>query len=174
MTELETKLLRLSPHTVAPLIRFAPTVIELNKTFVRVIEDCSCGNLSNQAIIEILKDGRAFSHFIEPWLAENYPTLKHVKGCKKYDHIDINDENIKYDQKTFTAHGCKFMPSNMIGEGRSFNKEVFEEKAKQLIYIIVSNVSFPEIKIKFVKGVVLIVDYPTGVIPSKDFVKFFN
>ena len=66
------------------------------------------------------------------------------------------------------------MPSNMIGEGRSFNKEVFEEKAKQLIYIIVSNVSFPEIKIKFVKGVVLIVDYPTGVIPSKDFVKFFN
>jgi hypothetical protein len=62
----------------------------------------------------------------------------------------------------------------MIGEGRKFNKEIFEEKAKQLIYIIVSNVNFPEIKIKFVKGVDLIVDYPTGKIPSKDLVKFFD
>jgi hypothetical protein len=149
------------------------TSIELNETMVHVIEDFSFGNLPKSAIIEIYKDGRAFSHFIEPWLAENYP-LNHVKGCKKYDHTDLNDANVKYDQKTFTARGCKFMPSNMIGEGRSFNKEVFEEKAKELIYIIVSNVNFPEIKIKFVKGIDLIVDYPTGAIPSKDFVKFFN
>jgi hypothetical protein len=149
------------------------TSIKLNETTVHVIEDFSFGNLPKSAIIEIYKDGRAFSHFIEPWLAENYP-LNHVKGCKKYDHTDLNNANVKYDQKTFTARGCKFMPSNMIGEGRSFNKEVFEEKAKELIYIIVSNVNFPEIKIKFVKGIDLIVDYPTGAIPSKDFVKFFN
>ena len=106
-------------------------------------------------------------------MAINYPLI-HVKGCKKYDHTDINDENIKYDQKTFTARGCKFMPSNMIGEGRIFNKDIFEEKAKKLIYIIVSNVNFPEIKIKFVKGIDLIVYYPTGFIPLKDSVKFFN
>jgi len=149
------------------------TSIKLNETTVHVIEDFSFGNLPKSAIIEIYKDGRAFSHFIEPWLAENY-ALNHVKGCKKYDHTDLNNANVKYDQKTFTARGCKFMPSNMIGEGRSFNKEVFEEKAKELIYIIVSNVNFPEIKIKFVKGIDLIVDYPTGAIPSKDFVKFFN
>jgi len=149
------------------------TIIKLNETTVHVIEDFSFGNLPKSAIIEIYKDGRAFSHFIEPWLAENY-ALNHVKGCKKYDHTDLNNANVKYDQKTFTARGCKFMPSNMIGEGRSFNKEVFEEKAKELIYIIVSNVNFPEIKIKFVKGIDLIVDYPTGAIPSKDFVKFFN
>lgn len=62
----------------------------------------------------------------------------------------------------------------MIGEGRTFNKEIFEEKAKKLIYIIVSNIHFPEIKIKFVKGSDLIVDYPSGIIPSKDFVKFFD
>lgn len=149
------------------------TSIELNKTFIHVIEEYGFGNLPEQAIIDILKDGRVFSHFIEKWLAENY-TLNHVKGCKPYDHTDSNDENIKYDQKTFTAGGCKFMPSNMIGTGRAFNKEEFEKKAKELIYIIVSNVSFPEIKIKFVKGVDLIVTYPKGSIPSKDFVKFFN
>jgi hypothetical protein len=100
--------------------------------------------------------------------------LIHVKGCKKYDHTDINDENIKYDQKTFTSRGCKFMTSNMIGEGRKFNKEIFEEKAKKLIYIIVSNIHFPEIKVRFVKGYDLSVQYPNGIIPLKDFDKFFN
>ena len=66
------------------------------------------------------------------------------------------------------------MPSNMIGEGRKFNKEIFEEKAKKLIYIIVSNINFPEIKIKFVRGDDLIIDYPDGQIPFKDFDKIFN
>ena len=144
-----------------------------NTTYIHTIENISFGNLTKSSIIDIYKDGRAFSHFIEPWLAVNYPLI-HVKGCKQYDHTNINDENIKYDQKTFTAHGCKFMPSNMIGEGRTFNKDIFEEKAKKLIYIIVSNVNFPEIKIKFVKGTDLIIDYPNGVISSKEFIKFFN
>ena len=154
------------------------TIIEENiiiydYTFIHMITNFSFGNLPESSVIDILKDGRAFSHFIEPWLAINYPLI-HIKGCKKYDHTDINDENVKYDQKTFTKGGCKFMPSNMIGEGRTFNKEIFEEKAKKLIYIIVSNVNFPKIKIKFVKGIELIVQYPMGVIPLKDFVKFFN
>jgi len=147
--------------------------IKYNTTFTHIIENFSFGNLEKSAIISIYKDGRAFSHFIEPWLAINYPLI-HVTGCKKYDHTDINDENIKYDQKTFTSRGCKFMPSNMIGEGRKFDKELFEENAKKLIYIIVSNVDFPEIKIRFVKGTDLIVDYPYGKIPSKDLIKFFN
>lgn len=151
----------------------ATTEIIYGKTYTHRIETFTFGNLSQEQIIEIYKDGRAFSHFVEPWLAINYPLI-HVKGCKKYDHTDINDENVKYDQKTFTARGCKFMPSNMIGEGRTFNRDIFEEKAKGLIYIIVSNVNFPEIKVKFMRGIDLIVDYPNGIIPSKDFVKFFN
>ena len=149
------------------------TNITYNTTYTHIIEDFSFGNVPKSIIMDTYKDGRPFSHFIEPWLAINYP-LYHIKGCKKYDHVDINDENIKYDQKTFTKLGCKFMPSNMIGEGRSFNKEIFEEKAKQLIYIIVSNINFPEIKIRFVKGIDIIVDYPDGKIPLKDFDKFFN
>jgi hypothetical protein len=147
--------------------------IKYNTTYIHTIKNFSFGDLEQSAIINIYKDGRAFSHFIEAWLATIYPLI-HITGCKKYDHIDINDENIKYDQKTFTARGCDFMPSNMIGKGRKFDKKIFEEKAKELIYIIVSNVDFPEIKIKFVKGIDLIVDYPKGTIPSKDFIKFFN
>jgi hypothetical protein len=150
------------------------TNITYNTTYTHTLEEFSFGNLTKEKMIETYKDGRAFSYFIEPWLAINYPLI-HIKGCKNHDHVDINDENIKYDQKTFTkSGGCKFMPSNMIGEGRTFNKEIFEEKAKKLIYIIVSNINFPEIKIKFVRGIDLIIDYPDGKIPLKDFNKFFN
>ena len=145
-----------------------------NTTFTHIIENYNFGNLPQSALIEIYKDGRAFSHFIECWLAINYTDLVHVKGCKKHDHIDVIDENIKYDQKTFTKGGCKFMPSNMIGEGRAFNEVIFKEKASKLIYIIVSNVNFPEIKIKFIKGCELANEYPKGIISSKDFDKFFN
>ena len=150
------------------------TNITYNTTYTHTLEEFSFGNLTKEKIIETYKDGRAFSYFIEPWLAINYPLI-HIKGCKNHDHVDINDKNIKYDQKTFTkSGGCKFMPSNMIGEGRIFNKEIFEEKAKKLIYIIVSNINFPEIKSKFVRGIDLIIDYPDGKIPLKDFNKFFN
>ena len=147
--------------------------VELNKTFIHQIENYSFGNLSNEECIEILQDGRAFSHFIEKWLAKNYP-LKHIPGCKSYDFIDVNDPTILYDEKTFTKNKCSFIPSNMIGTGRTFNKLVFEEKCKSLIFCIVSNVNFPEIKIKFVDGDVLLKQYPNGVIKSNDFIKFFD
>jgi hypothetical protein len=147
--------------------------VTFNITYIYNLAEFSFGNLSSQMIIEIFKDGRPFSHFIEKWLSLNFDLI-HIGGCKAYDFVDENDENIKYDQKTFTVRGCKFMPSNMIGEGRKFDKEIFETKAQNLNYIIVSNVNFPEIKIKFVKGTDLINTYPNGVIPSKDFIKFFN
>ena len=172
---ISNKIYKMSAQLANKIEQSDMNTIEYGKTYVHVIDGFGFGNLQSSTIIEIYKDGRPFSHFIEPWLAINYPSLVHVKGCKKYDHTDIADENIKYDQKTFTSSGgCKFMPSNMIGEGRTFNKEIFEEKAKKLIYIIVSNCNFPEIKIKFVRGIDLIIDYPKGVIPLKDFDKFFN
>jgi len=151
----------------------AMNTIKPNITSTHTIEDFGFGYLPQSEVIEIYKDGRVFSHFIERWLPTKFP-LVHIKGCKSYDHIHLNDENIKYDQKTFTSNGCRFMPSNMIGQGRTLNKEVFEEKARKLIYIIVSNVNFPEIKVKFVRGVDLLVDFPEGKIPLKDFEKFFN
>jgi len=78
--------------------------------------------------------------------------------------------NRKHSQKK----GCSFTPSNMKGQGRKFDQTIFEEKTKKLIFVIVSNVNFPEIKIKFVRGVDLLVDYPNGKIHFKDFDKFFG
>lgn len=153
------------------------STIKFNTTFVHTIQNIEFGNLSIEKCIEIFKDGRPFSHFIEPWLEKNYPPLKHIKGCKDHDFIidGINgDENIQFDQKTFTTRGCNFAPSNMVGKGRKFDQEVFDEKSKKLLYIIISNVNFPEIKIKFIRGIDLVIDYPKGIIPRKHLDKFFG
>jgi hypothetical protein len=157
------------------IIQTQPTTpsVELNKTFIHTITNFTFGGLSQDSLIQIYKDGRAFSYFIEKWLSEHYP-LKHIDGCKQHDFEDINTDKILYDEKTFTSRGCKFYPSNMIGEGRQFNQQIFEEKAKKLIYIIVSNINFPEIKIKFVRGSDLIIKYPKGIIKLNKFDEFFN
>lgn len=149
--------------------------ITYNQTFTKTcpVEKIRFGNLSLETLIELFKDGRVFSHFIERDLELDYP-IKHVPGCRDHDFIDLSDESIKYDQKTFTEHGCDFTPSNMKGQGRKFDKAVFDEKSRHLTYIIVSNVNFPEIKVRFVKGDELSARYPRGVIALKDHDAFFS
>ena len=119
------------------------SVLHEKKTYTHILKNLSFDKLSEKIVLDILKDGRPFSHFIEHWLEETY-SLKHIKGCKEYDFIDINNSEIKYDEKTFTKGGCKFCPSSMLGTGRKFNKEIFQEKANNMIYIIVSNINLPK------------------------------
>ena len=147
--------------------------VPLNITMTHTITNCGFGDLSQEVINTILKDGRPFSYFIELWLEKQYP-LTHVKGCKSFDFTDGNFPDTLYDAKTFTKNECSFTPSNMKGQGRKFDLDVFTEKTKKLIFIIVSNVNFPEIKVKFMRGTDLLTLYPKGKIPSKDRVKFFN
>ena len=146
--------------------------VELNKTFSHTLSGYGFGGLPIEKVNEIYKDGRVFSHFIEHWLEQNYPLI-HVDGCKDHDFTDVVNKEIIFDEKTFTRGGCKFMPSNMIGSGRTFNKVKFLEKADRLIYCIVSNVYFPDIKIKFVPGHELIQKYPNGVIHANEHDIFF-
>ena len=117
-----------------------------------------------------MKDGRVFSHFIEKWLEKKYPT----------PYLDVKITILliliiaaKYDEKTFTeSSGCNFF--NKLGQGGIFDQEIFQEKAKKLVYCIVSNIHFPLIKVKFARGLDLISKYPKGKIPLKDHIKFFN
>ena len=140
--------------------------------------------LSDSAVQAIFRDGRAFSHFIEPWLAQQLWrdketgvefTLQHVKGCKSHDFV-VKDEvtTLYYDEKTFTSGGCKFMPSGMIGKGRKFDAAEFQEKVKTMNYVIVDNTEFPKITVKFANGEDLAKQYPTGSIPFKDRCEFFS
>ena len=157
---------------VASESEIVPSVV-LDHTYVHEIENYSFGNLPPEVCKEKYKDGRAFSHFIEPWLAHNYP-LDYVAGCKNHDFTDRNVPIILYDEKTFTKYGCNFPPSNMIGQGRVFDQETFELHCKKLIFCIVSNIDFPTIKIRFVRGDDLMLKYPNAKIPLKDHDEFFN
>jgi len=164
--------LKTSDNDITPMDDKEPSV-KLNVTTTHVIGNLGFGNLPNEKVIAKYKDGRAFSHFIELWLGENYP-LTCIEGCKRYDFTDEKHPEILYDEKTFTSRGCHYCPSNMLGQGRKFDKSVFEEKTKQLVFCIVSNVNFPEIKVKFMRGVDLLQIYPKGKIPTKDHDKFFE
>ena len=160
--------LSLEPHSPSEACS-----VTLDTTFTHTIRDVSFGGLPQAQVNEIFKDGRPFSHFVEEWLANEYP-LVHVPGCKSYDHVDKVFKDVFYDEKTFTKGGCLFCPSSMIGTGRTFDQQAFEEKSKKLIFCIVSNVNFPEIKVKFVRGTDLLKIYPTGKIPFGDRSKFFK
>ena len=117
------------------------TSIKLNKTFTHLIGNATFDNIPQTMVNEIMKDGRPFSHFIEPWVCLNYP-LQHIKGCKSYDFIDNDFPETLYDEKTFTRRGCSYCPSNMLGQGRKFNKAIFEEKTKNLNLLTPTDMKF--------------------------------
>ena len=128
----------------------------------------SFGNLSESSLKEVYRDGRVASHLLEVQLEHWFPELKHVKGCKGHDHVSRHNEDVLYDAKSFTRGGCKFMPSNMLGTGRSFDAGSFAEKTSNMQYIICDIVDFPRVRVVFREGRELASEYPTGVIsPNK-------
>ena len=147
--------------------------MELNKTFDIRIGNYSFDTLPREVVEQLFKDGRHISPFMEVLLCQKFD-LTHVTGCKGHDMIDPGNPEIKYEQKMFTPYGCKFMPSSMVGTGRSFDPAIFAEKAAKLIYIIVSNVAFPDVKIRFVTGTDMLALYPKGIIPPADHDRFFS
>lgn len=132
------------------------------------IKNMNIDNLKKEEINYMFKDGRIFSHFVEMWLDKNCTRLQRITGCKGHDFIDINNKNIKYQQKTWTDNGLVFLPSNMVGTQRNVNKKIFLKKNNKLKYVIVSNVFFPIIKVMFIDGKDLILKYPSGMTRKKD------
>ena len=146
--------------------------IKLNKVYDFTIPNFQFGDLSEEECKTIYRDGRVASHLLERQLTKWFPKLKHIPGCKGYDHVDNLNE--KYDAKNFTHRGLKFMPSNQIGSGRKFDYNETRKHAKDLTYICCDIVNFPKVRIKFVKGLKLLRKYPSASIPHKDRDLFFD
>ena len=142
--------------------------IKMDKTFTFMVEDLAFGSLSKEEIIELFKDGRFVSPFLERQLTIWFPELTHVSGCKPYDHLD--EHSNKYDAKNFTKNGLKFMPSGMIGTGRKYNYELCRQKIKKnkMTYIACDVVDFPQVRVKFVDGIKLLGKYKSAQVPTKD------
>ena len=134
------------------------------------------GTLTEKECFEILSDGRPSSHFLEVQLTKWFPELEHIKGCKDHDHvIKTGTKLVKIDAKNFTkSGGCKFMPSSMLGIGRTFNEKEFKRHANEINYAICDITRLPIVKVVFKKGDVLAEQYPKGQIGKKQRSVIFN
>lgn len=148
------------------------TSVKLNKTYVHTINNFGFDNIPKHIISELYKDGRYFSHVSEQWIEENYP-LRTIYGCQKFDFQDIKYPETFYEAKTFTKYGCNFRSSFMKGTGRVFNDNLFQIHTKNAVFCIISNVNFPEIRVKFISGVDLLKLYPSGIISYNHYYNFF-
>lgn len=131
--------------------------IELNKTFTFNIDNISFGDLPQETIYDVLKDGRLASHFLERQLEIWFPELTFVDG-RGHDHID--EEGNLYDQKCYTDGGLAFAPSNMIGKGRQIVEDVASKHVKKIIYICCDITEMPTVNVRFVKGSDLLKEFP--------------
>lgn len=136
------------------------------------IRNFSFDCLDEEELIEIFKDGRYFSPFIESYLTKKFPDLTKTRKNSYYDFTDNNRK--KYDAKTFTKNGCYFRPSNQIGQGRKLDIDILKSKCDEMTYILVCNVYFPKIYITFIRGCELFENYKSGKIPYKDIHNIFD
>tara|TARA_B100000287_G_scaffold215933_1_gene203692 strand:+ start:8363 stop:8830 length:468 start_codon:yes stop_codon:yes gene_type:complete len=126
--------------------------------------DATFGTLSKERVYKLFTDGRRASGFLELQLEDWFEGLEFVDG-KGYDHINHLVEGQLYDAKCFTRHGAKFCSSKYLGVGRSLDVKEHEAHAENIIYIFTDVVSFPEVRVRFVKGSDLIQTYKKGSIP---------
>lgn len=143
-----------------------------DKTFTfDLSQDLHVGSLSIDDLIDIFKDGRIASRFLEKLLEIWFSNLVFVDK-KGYDHVHKKTHE-KFDAKTFTKGGLRFMPSSQIGKGRVFDKKKTHEHAKNISYIFCDIVDFPIVNIIFRKGSEVIKEYPQCIIPFCDRKKVF-
>ena len=138
---------------------------EFNKVYHYDLSDwIRIDGWTKEGVRELMVDGRFASHILERQIPKWHPALAHVKGCKDHDHVDEGLGGIRFDAKNLTKNGCRYMPSNMIGEGRVFDKQIFHEKAKNMNYIICDIVDYPKVRLIFKSGPDLLKLFPKGVI----------
>lgn len=139
--------------------------IELNRVYSFNLPSFTWPGLSIDTTNTVCKNGAASSKYIEHMLCSDsfFPKLIY-KDKPGYDYIQDSYPGLKtkLDLKNFTNGGSKFMPSSMIGTGRTVDKEEFHSHAKELTYIFCDIIDFPKIKVIFKDGEDLICKYPNG------------
>jgi len=148
--------------------------IQLDTTYNMTIANFQFGDLSNDVLVNLFRDGRTCSPFIQMQLQVWFPDLKYVNQAG-FDHVAITNGQ-KYEHKSFTKSGCNFAPSNMVGSGREVKPELVKEHIvkENLIYCVVDIVDFPGIRVRFEKGLDMIQKYGNCKIPFKDRESFFK
>ena len=144
--------------------------VELNRVYSFNLEQPSFPGLSSQKVNELYRDGRVSSKPLELMLCSDdfFPSLTYV-DAKGFDYVSTQvGLKSKLDLKGFTSNGAKYMPSCMIGQGRTMEASRFHTHARDMTYIFCDITEFPEINVVFKDGEELIQKYPRGVITKLD------
>jgi hypothetical protein len=142
--------------------------VEFDRVFEFTVSNVAFGNLNNEELNKLFRDGRVASHFLEVQITKWFPKLerKEIKrGRAKSDHID-NIGNI-YEMKSFTKCGCKVMPSYQYGGSRIFNFVEYDELAQKTKYIVCDIRSFPLVRVIFKQGGDMVKMFPKGLVDVK-------
>jgi hypothetical protein len=124
------------------------------------------GNMPEEEIYELFRDGRVASKFLEHTIPAWFPELEFVDQ-DGYDHVDRATGQKKFDLKGFTKGGASYAPSNMIGAGRKIVIEELHSHANIIDYIFSDITEFPKVRIIFKHGTDLVSEFPKGKIESK-------
>ena len=145
--------------------------VQPNKLYNFKIDNIRFGTLSRSIVLDLFKDGRVISHFLERQIEEWFPELRFVDE-RGYDFINIHSGEL-YDQKSFTKNGLNYAPSKMIGSSRKINYEDAYNHAKKINYICTDVTNFPEVNIIIKQGRDLLKEFNFS-IPFKHKDKLFH
>lgn len=127
---------------------------------------------TKEQITNMCSNGSFMSHINEA-VAANIYNIIHQQG-NGYDYPLQEGIEKQLDQKTFSKKGLKFMPSYMIGKGRKFNKEEFDQHVLVTDYIITDITNFPMIRFVIRSGIELAKDFPKGSVSLSKVEKVFK
>ena len=131
------------------------------------------GDLSEFTIYKLFKDGRVASKFLENHIPVWFPELEFV-DADGYDHVDVATGKLKWDLKGFTKGGASYVPSSMLGAGRTINLQEAHDHANTIDYIFSDITKFPKIRIQFKTGTELVTKFPKGKIKPDQINELFN
>jgi hypothetical protein len=162
-----------------------PTELELNKIYTINLGDLSHAGLSHEEMITHYENGSPLSFLMEKVLPKRFNNLVYYNRKKTIkdgdgsidiypDFIDINDENILFDQKAFNSKGGEFIKSCMRGSGRKKNEIEFQKWAKAQRFIWTDFCNLPEVKIIALSGEECLKRFPNGNITYKKNNLLFN
>ena len=146
--------------------------LELDKNYQFEMYNYHFMDLDNDEMIKFFKNGSTASAFFEIQMTKWFPELTHVPGQKPWDLKDKVGN--KYDAKAFTKGGARFMRSNQIGQGRTFDAESSHRHANELYYILHDIVDFPHVQVICRAGSELTLEYKNCSIPFGARTKLFN
>ena len=132
------------------------------------------GEMPDATLYKIFQDGRIISKFLEHYIPIWFPEVKFV-DARGHDHVDVATGLKKWDLKGFTIKsGARYMPSNMIGGGRTKNLQEAHAHAHTIDYIFSDVIDFPKIRIQFKTGTELVTRFPSGEIAVRQRDELFD